>query len=81
MLGMSEPGSEPGMTDEELAEQQRSAGCGWPRCRRTGSRAWSSAAADLTACDDPEFHYRFGIDLFIAGVRAMARRQDAAGSD
>ncbi len=28
----------------------------------------------MTACaaDDQDFHYRFGIDLFIAGVRAMA---------
>ena len=23
---------------------------------------------------EPNFHYRFGIDLFIAGVEAMARR-------
>ena len=21
---------------------------------------------------DPEFHYRFGVDVFVAGVRAMA---------
>jgi hypothetical protein len=28
----------------------------------------------MTACeaDDQEFHYRFGIDLFIAGVRDIA---------
>ena len=26
----------------------------------------------MTDCDDPEFHYRFGMDLFIAGVQAMA---------
>lgn len=39
------------------------------------------AAVPMTACDDPDFHYRLGIDLFIEGVRAMARRQDAAGSD
>jgi len=29
-------------------------------------------AAPMTACDDPEFHYELGIDMFIAGVRAMA---------
>jgi hypothetical protein len=27
----------------------------------------------MTSCDDnAEFHYRFGVDLFIAGVRALA---------
>jgi TetR/AcrR family transcriptional regulator, tetracycline repressor protein len=31
------------------------------------------AAAPMTSCDDPEFHTRFGVDLFIAGVEAMAR--------
>ena len=29
-------------------------------------------AAPMTACDDPEFHYRFGIKLFIDGVKAAA---------
>ena len=27
-----------------------------------------------TGCDDPDFHYRFGIDLFIRGVQAMAEQ-------
>jgi hypothetical protein len=37
------------------------------------------AAAPMTACaaEDQEFHYRFGIDLFIAGVQAMAARPPA----
>ena len=30
-------------------------------------------AVPMTACDDPEFHYRFGIGLFIDGVKAAAR--------
>ena len=30
-------------------------------------------AVPMTACDDPEFHYRFGIRLFIDGVKAAAR--------
>ena len=29
------------------------------------------AAEPLTDCD-PDFHYQFGIDLFIRGVQAMA---------
>ena len=28
--------------------------------------------APMSACDDPEFHYSFGIELFIAGVKAAA---------
>ncbi len=31
------------------------------------------AAIPMTSCDDgPDFHYAFGVDLFIAGVRALA---------
>jgi AcrR family transcriptional regulator len=29
-------------------------------------------AAPMTACDDPDFHYELGIEMFIAGVQAMA---------
>ena len=32
------------------------------------------SAEALTACDDPDFHYQLGIDMFIAGVVAMPRR-------
>jgi len=32
------------------------------------------AAAPMTSLDDPDFHYRLGIDLFIHGVQAMAER-------
>jgi hypothetical protein len=27
---------------------------------------------------DPDFHYRLGVEMFIAGVRAMAERQQGA---
>ena len=30
------------------------------------------SAEALTACDDPDFHYQLGIEMFIAGVQAMA---------
>jgi hypothetical protein len=33
-----------------------------------------SLAGAMVECD-PEFHYRVGIELFIAGVRALAERQ------
>ena len=31
-------------------------------------------AAPMASCD-PDLHYRLGVELFIAGVRAMAERQ------
>ena len=33
----------------------------------------------MTTCDEPEFHYRFGIGLFIDGVKAAALRISGAG--
>jgi hypothetical protein len=32
------------------------------------------AGATAMTAHDPDFHYRFGIDLFIGGVQAMAAR-------
>jgi hypothetical protein len=29
---------------------------------------------------DPDFHYRLGVEMFIAGVRAMAERLDPPGT-
>ena len=31
-------------------------------------------AVPMTTCDEPDFHYRFGIGLFIDGVKAAAQR-------
>jgi AcrR family transcriptional regulator len=31
-------------------------------------------ALPMTACDEPEFHYELGVDVFIAGVEAVAAR-------
>jgi hypothetical protein len=33
----------------------------------------------MTACDDPEEHYRFGVDLFIGGLAATAAARGQAG--
>ncbi|HEY3629268.1 MAG TPA: hypothetical protein VGL21_00155 [Jatrophihabitantaceae bacterium] len=34
------------------------------------------ASADgLTSCEDEDGYYRFGIDLFVAGVEGMLRRR------
>jgi hypothetical protein len=35
-------------------------------------------AVPLTAVDDPDFHYEFGISLWIAGVEAMAAKLSRA---
>jgi hypothetical protein len=34
----------------------------------------------MSARDDPDFHYRLGVDLFIHGVQAMAERLAAHSS-
>ena len=34
----------------------------------------AECAVPMTTCDEPEFHYRFGIGLFIDGVKAAALR-------
>jgi hypothetical protein len=31
----------------------------------------------MTNCDEPDFHYRFGIGLFIDGVKAAAQRNSS----
>ena len=36
-------------------------------------------AVPMTNCDEPDFHYRFGIGLFIDGVKAAAQRNSGRG--
>ncbi|MGE5136147.1 MAG: TetR family transcriptional regulator [Gemmatimonadota bacterium] len=74
-LVMSEPGFDPGLTEQERAELQRRRLVELASLPRERYPCLVESAAWLTACDDPEFHYRFGVDLFIAGVEAMATRQ------
>jgi AcrR family transcriptional regulator len=71
MLVMSESGYHPEYSQEELTEHQRRneilfamlPGASYPRL--------VECAAPMAWCD-PEFHYRMGVELFIAGVRAVA---------
>jgi len=72
MLVMSEPGYEPGLTGDEHAEQQRRNRVRLAMLPPDAYPRLVEAAVPLTACDNPEFHYRFGVDLFIAGVEAVA---------
>ena len=72
MLVMSEPAAKPGMTAEEVAEHLRRTRVRLAMLPTDRYPNVVECAGALTACDDPEFHYRFGIDLFIAGVEAVA---------
>ncbi len=74
MLVMSEPGNEPGMTAAERVEHMRQTRVRLALLPPGRFPRTIEAAEPLAACDDPEFHYEFGIDMFIAGVRAMAAR-------
>jgi len=71
MLRASEPGTKPGMTDAELEEHLRQSRVRMAMLPADRYPRVVECAADLTRCD-PEFHYKFGIDLFIAGVEAVA---------
>jgi TetR/AcrR family tetracycline transcriptional repressor len=74
MLVMSEPGFDPGQTEPERAEHQRRNMVRLAVLPPDQYPCLVEAAGPMTACDDPDFHYQFGIDLFIAGVEAMAAR-------
>jgi TetR/AcrR family tetracycline transcriptional repressor len=73
-LVMSEPGTEPGVSAEEVAEHQRRARVRMAMLPVDRYPRIVECSGPLTACDIPEFHYSFGIDLFIAGVETMAAR-------
>jgi TetR/AcrR family transcriptional regulator, tetracycline repressor protein len=72
MLAMSEPGSKPGMSDDERAEYMRQSRVRLALLPPDKFPRIVEAAVPLTACDDPDFHYCLGIDTFIAGVQALA---------
>ncbi len=72
-LVMSEPGFDPGLTPQERAEVQRRKQVELASLPPDRYPRLVAAAVPMTSCDDnAEFHYRFGVDLFIAGVRALA---------
>jgi TetR/AcrR family transcriptional regulator, tetracycline repressor protein len=75
MLVMSEPGYNPELSLEERAEEQRRARLALAMLPPAKYPRLTECAVPMTACDDPEFHYRFGIGLFIDGVKAAAARK------
>jgi TetR/AcrR family tetracycline transcriptional repressor len=74
-LVMSEPGFEPdvkaGLDDAERAEHQRRKQVKIALLPAEKFPRLVECAVPFTTVN-PEFHYRFGIDLFVAGVQAMA---------
>jgi TetR/AcrR family transcriptional regulator, tetracycline repressor protein len=74
MLVLSEPGNEPGLRAEEKREHMRQNRVRLALLPPERFPRVVEAAGPLTDCDNPEFHYQVGIDLFIAGVQAQAPR-------
>ncbi len=73
MLTMSEPGFHVAMTEAERAEEQRKIRVRLALLPPDRYPCLVEAAGPMST-SDPEFHYRFGVDMFIAGVQAMAAR-------
>jgi TetR/AcrR family transcriptional regulator, tetracycline repressor protein len=78
-LVMSETGYHPELSDDERAEFQRRSQVELAMLPTARYPHLVRCAAPMGSCD-PDFHYRLGVDLFIAGVRAMAERF-TAGTD
>jgi TetR/AcrR family tetracycline transcriptional repressor len=72
-LVMSETGYHPELSDDERAEFQRRNQVQLAMLPTSRYPHLVRCAAPMANCD-PEFHYRLGVELFIAGVRAMAER-------
>jgi TetR/AcrR family transcriptional regulator, tetracycline repressor protein len=73
MLVMSEPGWAPELAGEERAEENRRNEIYFAMLPVAKYPRLVECAAPMANCD-PEFHYRLGVELFIAGVKAIADR-------
>jgi AcrR family transcriptional regulator len=71
MLVMSEPGAA-WLTDDERIEVQRKKQVGLASLAPAKYPRLVECAVPMTACDDPDQHYEFGVRLFIGGVEAIA---------
>ena len=71
MLVMSETGYHPELSADERAEFQRRNQIELVMLPAARYPRLIECAAPMADCD-PELHYRLGVELFIAGVRAMA---------
>jgi TetR/AcrR family transcriptional regulator, tetracycline repressor protein len=73
MLVMSEPGAE-WLSPEERAAGQRKKQIAFAMLSPESFPQLVECAVAMTASDDPEFHYGLGVDLFVAGVQAVAAK-------
>src|ERR1700730_16634827 len=64
-LVMSEPGFKPELAADERAEWQRRSQVQLSMLPAARYPRLVECAVPMSACDDPDFHYRFGIELFI----------------
>ena len=71
MLVMSEPGAEL-LDDDERTEMQRKKQVALATLSPARFPRLVECAVPLTNCDDPAWHYGFGVDMFMAGVTALA---------
>ena len=76
-LVMSEPGIE-SLDDAERAELQRKKQVTLATQSPVKFPRLVECALPMTACDNPEEHYRFGVDLFIGGLAAVAAARAGA---
>jgi TetR/AcrR family transcriptional regulator, tetracycline repressor protein len=71
MLVMSESGYHPELGEDERAEHQRRVEISFAMLPAGRYPRLAECAAPMASCD-PDLHYRLGVELFIAGVRAVA---------
>ena len=76
-LVMSEPGFMPELTAEERTEMQRRNQVQLAMLPTARYPQLVECAGPMSTCDDPEFHYQFGIGMFVDGVRAAAARLES----
>jgi TetR/AcrR family transcriptional regulator, tetracycline repressor protein len=76
-LVMSEPGIE-SLDGAERAELQRKKQVLYATQSPVKFPRLVECALPLTACDNPEEHYRFGVDLFIGGLAGIAAARAGA---
>jgi len=77
MLAMSEPGYGPSLSEADRAEHQRRSRIQLAMLPPDRYPRLVEAAEPMTGCDDPDFHYRFGIGVFIRGVQATAEQHES----
>jgi len=75
MLVMSEAGYHPELSGDERAEFQRRNEVFFAMLPTARYPRLIECAGPMADCD-PDFHYRLGVEMFIAGVRATAERQE-----